>query len=252
MKAIILAAGRGSRLGSLTDEQPKCLTVVGSRKLLEWQINALRNGGVDEVVIVSGYRSEMLESYGCKTILNADWSNTNMVASLLCAKELFSEPLIVSYSDIVYSADIIKRLIEVKKEAVISYDVSWLDLWSRRFENPLSDAESFVIDENNYVQEIGKRVDNVSEIQGQYMGLLKFSPAAFQRIVSMVNKAPDQGRQMDMTTLLSNMINSDNPLYGLPCSGGWCEVDDESDLRVAENLFVEGKILFSSQLSEEG
>lgn len=251
MKAIILAAGRGSRLGHLTDKKPKCLNILGHKTLLEWQISALKNGGIEEIIIMSGYRSDMLEKFGCRTIINPDWSSSNMVTSLLCASELFGEEIIVSYSDIVYSSDIIERLIAESNDAVISYDRSWLDLWSKRFDDPLSDAESFIIDEQGKILDIGRKVKDVSLIQGQYMGLLKLTPTAFQWINSVVNQTEDQGLTLDMTTLLSRMIDNGNNIFGMPCSGGWCEIDDESDLQVAEKLLSEGKIKYSAVVDKE-
>ena len=59
MKAIILAAGRGSRMGNLTDESPKCLVELRARPLLEWQLMAIREAGIDDIAIVNGYKREL-------------------------------------------------------------------------------------------------------------------------------------------------------------------------------------------------
>ena len=64
MKAIILAAGRGSRMKSLTDEQPKCLIELRGKTLLEWQLGALREAGIAEIGIVTGYKRELLSNRG--------------------------------------------------------------------------------------------------------------------------------------------------------------------------------------------
>ena len=62
MKAIILAAGRGSRMCQLTEEQPKCLTKLAGKSLLEWQQEALKATGIQEIVVVGGYRYEDLKN----------------------------------------------------------------------------------------------------------------------------------------------------------------------------------------------
>ena len=64
MKAIILAAGRGSRMKNMTDERPKCLVELGGKPLLEYQLTALRQAGINEIAVVTGYRRELLVGYG--------------------------------------------------------------------------------------------------------------------------------------------------------------------------------------------
>ena len=63
MKAIILAAGRGSRMKKMTAHQPKCLTMLKGRPLIEWQLHALREAGINDISIVTGYRSNTLRQY---------------------------------------------------------------------------------------------------------------------------------------------------------------------------------------------
>jgi choline kinase len=87
MRAIILAAGRGSRIRQLTDDRPKCLVELRGRPLLEWQVEALRGGGAREIGIVTGYRREMLAALGLREFHNPRWQDTNMVSSLECAVE---------------------------------------------------------------------------------------------------------------------------------------------------------------------
>src|SRR5438045_673554 len=85
MRAVILAAGRGSRMGPLTDATPKCLLPLGGRPLLEWQVAALRGAGIDTVGIVRGYNAHLFDGRALTTFENPRWAETNMVASLACA-----------------------------------------------------------------------------------------------------------------------------------------------------------------------
>ena len=104
MKAIILAAGRGSRMKSLTDEKPKCLIELNGKPLLEWQLEALRGAGIEDIAIVTGYKKELLHRYGLKEFHNSLWAETQMVSSLMCANEwLQQSECVVSYSDIFMS-----------------------------------------------------------------------------------------------------------------------------------------------------
>src|SRR3990167_8518321 len=179
MKAIILAAGRGSRLKDLTEDRPKCLNQIGGRTLLEWQLSALRSGGVYEIIIVAGYRSDMLSKYNAKIIYNENWETTNMVRSLMCAENEIKQPVIVSYSDILYSAEVVTSLCLQEKDAVVVYDTNWRELWESRFDNPLEDVESFKINSDGTIQDIGLPVTGLEDVQGQYIGLMLYTPVAY-------------------------------------------------------------------------
>ena len=147
MNGLILAAGRGSRLGSLTDEGPKCLIEVNGRSLLSRQVDALKRAGVDSPRIVTGWKSERVRALGYETIENTEWDQTSMVGSLTTARDvLLRDVTLVSYGDIIYGASTVGRLAKSPHSLAISYDPDWLSLWSKRFANPLDDAETFSID----------------------------------------------------------------------------------------------------------
>ena len=110
MRAIILAAGRGSRMGQLGDERPKCLVEFGGKPLIHRQVAALRRGGAQAVGVVRGYRAEMIELPGLTYFHNERWAETNMVMSLTTAAEwLKAGPVIVSYADIFYRHELVRR-----------------------------------------------------------------------------------------------------------------------------------------------
>src|SRR5688572_14359625 len=109
--AIILAAGRGSRMGELTAERPKCLSALAGRPLIDWQLAALESADVPAVTVLRGYRKELLSSPRYAVLDNPAWAETNMVATLCCASDLLAAtPCIVSYSDIVYHPDHVRAL----------------------------------------------------------------------------------------------------------------------------------------------
>lgn len=225
-----------------TNDRPKCLNEVGHRPLLAWQISALRSGGAKEIVVVTGYKKEMFRSFDIKSIHNPNWEKTNMLMSLMSAKDQFTKPILLSYSDILYGNEVVSALVADSRDAVVAYDMHWNELWERRFENPLSDAESFKIDARGRILEIGEKVQNIKEIQGQYMGIMRFSQRTLMWICEFVSSNEQKAQKMDMTTLLRNMINSGLDVYGYPIQGGWCEIDTTSDLDLAEQLYSEGKL----------
>ena len=222
----------------MTEFIPKCLVELNGRPLLSWQIDALTSGGVSEIAVVTGYRYELLGKFGLQNFYNPRWAQTNMVSSLECAsKWLSADDCIVSYSDIFYKSSAVTKLLATSAELAITYDPGWLSLWSKRFENPLNDAESFRIDTKGFITEIGHKSESVHDIQGQYMGLLKFSPSAWGLVQSLRSKLPVEScDSQDMTSLLQALIKCGVALQGVPYSDGWGEVDSPSDLAVYDSL----------------
>ena len=236
MKAVILAAGRGSRLLTLTKDQPKCMVEVNGRPLLHWQMEALEGAGINSILVVRGYRQDMIVG-DFETTENPRWFETNMVASLLCARQwLMESDCIVSYSDIIYSAGAVERLIQTEAPLAILYDPNWLKLWRERFDDPLSDAESFAVKEN-LVLDIGRSNVSYDQIEGQYIGLLKYSPRSFRWITDILDRDPVLHDSLDMTALLQILIEDGKPITGIAWEGKWCEVDRPKDLEVAKKLF---------------
>jgi choline kinase len=237
MKAVILAAGRGSRMGTLTDEHPKCMTILHGKTLLYWQLKALRGAGIREIAIVRGYLGDTFD-LELTYFENPRWSETNMVMSLVQADEwLKDDACVVSYSDIVYSENAVQRLVETNENIGITYDPNWLQLWQARFDEPLSDAESFAINSNGYLIEVGNRTQSLSQVQGQYMGLLLFSPVGWEVTKKLISQHTElEKNKMDVTMLLQKLINQGEKIKTVAINDPWYEVDSESDLAYYESL----------------
>lgn len=244
MKGLILAAGRGSRMGERTNDRPKCMVDLLGQPLLHRQVAALRAGGVDQIGIVRGYRADSIAVDGVDYFENMRWASTNMVMSLACARQwLATAPVIVSYSDIFYTGDLVAQLDAEPGDLVVAYDTQWLSLWKRRFADPLSDAETFRTNAMGRLLEIGTRAASLEEIRGQYMGLLKFTPTAWQVVDTILTEMPEAIRdKLDMTSLLRLLLERDFPIATLSTSGQWGEVDSPSDITVYEAMVATGEL----------
>ncbi len=233
-QAIILAAGRGSRMGIKTKYSHKCLTVLNGKTLLNWQIGALSKAGITDIVVVRGYRSEMLIG-DFQTAENPRWAKTNMVTTLFCAPKI-EHDTIISYSDIVYKSQHIKNLIKKKGDIVITADKDWYSLWSSRFINPLEDAETFQTDGDTLIR-IGQKNSSLENITAQYMGLVKFSPKGWN-IANSIYKGLKKNLQdqLDMTSFLSILIKNSISIKVSFVNGGWCEIDSYEDVILYEKL----------------
>jgi L-glutamine-phosphate cytidylyltransferase len=245
MRAVILAAGRGGRMGRLGDARPKCLVELAKKPLINRQVTALRGGGATAVAVVRGYRADMICLPNITYFDNPRWAETNMVTSLTAAAEwLRSEPIIVSYADIFYRRELARDLAAAAGDLVVAYDRAWRNLWTRRFVDPLSDAETFRADESGKLIEIGGKASKIGDIAGQYMGLLKFTPRAWQTVDTLlVGLDPTTRDRLDMTGLLRILLNQNFPIFTLGTEGQWGEVDSPSDLALYERMARDGELL---------
>jgi L-glutamine-phosphate cytidylyltransferase len=246
MRALILAAGRGSRMGTLGDDRPKCLVELDGRPLLDRQIAALRRGGADEIGIVRGYRADMLNFPGLTYFDNPRWAQTNMVMSLAAAAAwLRAGPVIVSYADIFYRGELVKGLAGAAGDLVISFDRDWRRLWSRRFADPLADAETFRADAAGQLLEIGGKTTRIEDIEGQYMGLLKFTTAGWSAVESLLSGLDAATRdRLDMTSLLRRLIAAKAVsirTYGT--HGQWGEIDNPGDVALYQSMLAAQELL---------
>ena len=238
---VILAAGRGSRLGHHTEDRPKCLVELGGSTLLDHQRTALAAAGIERIVAVTGYRSELIEATGIETVRSSRWSQTNMVGTMRLALETLPPPYVFSYSDIVYGADPVRSLIRSQGDLAITYDVCWEEQWRARFDDPATDAESFAVGPDGAVIDIGHPITDLHSVQGQFMGLLAVTAQGRHWILDHLGQdAADCS--LDTTTLLRQLIARGRRVQGIPVEGGWAEIDTPRDLAHASRLLAAGML----------
>jgi choline kinase len=243
VKAIILAAGMGSRLRPLTDDKPKCLVELDKIPLLDRQLEVLKSAGISNVHVIGGYLGHMLKRPNVTLHMNENYESTNMVETLFCAEEVLqgTQDIIVSYGDIVYEPRVLQKLISSEAEVSVASDLDWLRYWYERMPDPLVDVETFVVDESDRIIELGQRPESLDVIEGQFMGLIKFRSDSLPKLRKAWLDVRHQNRplasSMPMTDFLQMLINRDWDVRASFVSGGWAEVDSVQDLHVAsQNL----------------
>lgn len=216
----------------LTAEKPKCLLELGGKTLLHWQLAAMRQAGISKIIVVKGYRGDLLQG-DFDSVENPRWAETNMVQTLLCALPVLGNAdALVSYADIVYKPAHISKLLSAQDDIALTYDTLWRSLWSLRNENPLDDAETFR-EEGGRLVEIGAKPKALEDVQGQYMGLLRLSQAGQKLIGEYVSVLPqEQADKLDMTSLLNGLLAAGVCIGAVPVDGGWCECDTENDIKI--------------------
>ena len=186
---VIIAAGMAKRLRPLTDKCPKCLLEVGERTLLQRTVDAMLQAGVNELVVVTGYKAEMIRDFltahypslAIHFIDNPDYAHNNNLFSLWLTRP-FTEgrEFLLSDSDILFDPQIIPAVLNVEGSA----------LAVNRHE--LGEEEmKVVVDENNNIVEISK-VCSVEKAIGESVGFEKmtadYSKALFKELEQMIER----------------------------------------------------------------
>ncbi len=237
-KAILLAAGQGTRLRPLTDDRPKCLVEWRGRSLLERALEALGEAGIGDVTVVGGYCAHALVRPDLRLVLNPRYESTNMVHSLFCAEDqMAGDDLLVAYSDIVFHPRILRPLLDCPAPIAVAVDLDWRSLWEIRMADPLADAETLKVDGQGDIVEIGGKPTSYDQIQGQYVGLIKVSRDMLEplrRFYRGLDRLATYGgrafERMFMTDFLQVVIDRLTPVRAVFVRGGWIEIDSVEDL----------------------
>ena len=240
-KAIILAAGQGTRLLPYTKDLPKCMVEICGKPLIEFQIEVLKSCGLENISLVGGYKLEKLKKFKLPIYENKNFASTNMLYSLFCARDLFKddEDLIISYGDIVYSKEILKDLVSANNAVNVIIDRNWQEYWESRFENVLEDAETLILNDTNEIIEIGREPKDLSQIQGQYIGLIKLNKNGKEIFLENCPTLLDEninGKSFNnayMTDFLQELINRGKCVKAFTTRFNWIEIDRVEDLKSA-------------------
>jgi L-glutamine-phosphate cytidylyltransferase len=244
IKAILLVAGEANRLRPYTLDCPKCMVEVNGVSLLDRQLSVLKSQNIKDIILIGGYKSEMLECKGSKLKINKRYYETNMVWTLFSAEDELDGDIIISYGDIVYSKKILMALMESTADIAVAIDKEWESYWRARNEDPLDDAETLKLDSEGRIIELGQKPKSIEEIERQYIGLIKLTPVGVNQLKEVFHKSvhndgPLLGNPVEnayMTDLLQEVINSYFDVHSVLIKGGWVEVDTVSDLHSAVTL----------------
>lgn len=247
---LCLAAGRGRRLRPITDDRPKALVAVHDKPLVGWLEATVRAVGIDDLVAVTGYRGDMLAAReGLRTYRNPDYDETDMVRSLWCAQAALDGTTVISYSDILYTTAVLESVLQSPHDVAVAVDTDWRAYWDRRHDDPIEDAESLRIGDDDRITSIGQPIDAMETPEAQYVGLVKCSPTGVADLRTAYEHAAtvdaegdtpfDSGRSLDelhMTDLLQGMIDLGMDVHAVPIEGQWVEIDTPNDLEIATTV----------------
>jgi L-glutamine-phosphate cytidylyltransferase len=254
---VVLAAGVGSRLKPFTDELPKCLVPISGIPLLSLSTAQMKKAGLDNILIVGGYKKEILEREGYDLVPNPEFRNSNMVWSLTQATDYIQKSscdyVIVHYGDIVVSYQNILLLRGCDNQFSLLADKNWKELWQLRMSNYLEDIETFVTKQNKLI-ELGKKVYDEKDVEAQYMGVIRIKRDLLLKVL-LEFKVEVNGnfngaqklKNMFMTDFIQRYIDSGGIVSPIYVDGGWLELDTIDDLSLYESK--KGKKFFKEILS---
>ncbi len=248
MQAIIIGAGRGSRLMPTTADTPKCFSQVGDRSILDWTLSAFSENGIDNICFIGGYQIDKVrQSYPQFTMRhNADWQNNNILLSLMYAEDLMDGPFICCYSDILFTGQIVQKLMASDENITLAVDTRWLDRYTHRSQHPTADAEKVIV-YDGAVTHVHRDLDE-AESHGEYIGVAKFSEAGaallrehFHRCQREYAGRPfREARQFGKAYLIhlfQEMIEHGIRFGHVDSPGGYIEIDTQEDFDYARRTW---------------
>lgn len=235
MKALILAAGFGSRLAPITDNCPKSLVPVNGKPILIKQIENLLENGVTDITVVSGYKAEILENAvkerypDIKIINSVDYATTNNMYSAYLGKDTFyGEGFLMMNADVFFDASVIKALLAYEGENAIVTDIG-----------TYMEESMKVIEKDGRLVEIAKTVTEEDAL-GCSIDVYKFSAeggkAFFDKCAEYIEEKKELKKwsEVALNDILGSVI-----FEACPLDGRWLEIDNHEDLAAAEKLFGE-------------
>ena len=252
MRAVIIAAGRGSRLQHATNELPKTLVEVMGRPMLDWILEALASAGFAQrdVVFVCGYQAELIKArYPLFTyVTNQDWERNNILLSLLAAREHLKDGFVSTYGDIVYEGAVVQKLVASHADIVLGCDTAWRRRYVGRTQHPETDAEKLRADGRRVI-ELSRTIAS-EQADGEFIGVMRLSVAGATKLLDAFDRAEArywgqifrEGRPFQkayLIDLLAEMLESSVPMEREDTHGGYMEIDTLQDLSMAETWWNE-------------
>lgn len=237
MKAVILSAGKGSRLGPLTESNPKCLLKLGRRTLLGWQVEMLYRAGVSSVCVVSGFQTKQVEAevqalsrpdLVMRTLLNPFYHIADNLATCWMARGEMQDDFILLNGDTLVDAEIVRRLVAAPP-APLTVTVDHKDSYD--------DDDMKVEIAEGRVRNVSKKLDK-SVVSAEAIGMIRFRADGAAAFVAELESAirTDTGLQSfylaSVTKLAQRLHVTAASIKGLR----WCEVDFPKDYETALKL----------------
>ena len=243
-KALIIAAGLGSRLKKHTENLPKCMLDFGGMTLLQRQLESYKKNSIQNISVVRGYKKEKINYKGIKYFENTDFRNNNILNSIFYAENFINGNIIISYSDILFDSTVVKRALQSNHDISVVVDIDWRGYYVGRKDHPVSEAENVIFNSNNEVEKIGKINTGNEEVHGEFIGMIKLSNRGteifkehFHRLKKIYWNKPFQRAKIFqkayLTDFIQELVDIGVKVHCVIIESGWKEIDTVEDYKKA-------------------
>ena len=249
-KSLIVAAGLGSRLKKHTENLPKCMLDFNGKTLLQRQVQAYNDCDIKDITVVRGYKKEKINYKNLNYVTNDDFKNNNILNSIFYAEKIINGNIIISYSDILFESNVVKRLMQSDHDISVVVDIDWRGYYVGRKDHPLSEAENVIFDSNNQVLKIGKIGTQKEEVHGEFIGMIKLTNRGteifkenFNRVKKLYWNKPFQRaaifQKAYLTDMIQELVDIGVKVHCVIIERGWKEIDTVEDYQKALKEFNE-------------
>ena len=243
-KALVIAAGLGSRLKKHTENLPKCMLDFGGKTLLQRQLDAYKKNSIKDIAVIKGYKKEKINYKGIKYFENTDFKNNNILNSIFYAEDFINGNIIISYSDILFDSTVVKRTLQSNHDISVVVDIDWRGYYVGRKDHPISEAENVIFNSNNEVEKIGKINTGNEEVHGEFIGMIKLSNRGceifkehFYRLKKLYWNKPFQRaaifQKAYLTDFIQELVDIGIKVHCVIIESGWKEIDTVEDYKKA-------------------
>ena len=243
-KALIIAAGLGSRIKKHTENLPKCMLDFGGKTLLQRQLDSYKKNGIKDISLIRGYKKEKINYKGIKYFENTDYKNNNILNSIFYAEKVINGNIIISYSDILFDTSVVQRTIDSNHDISVVVDIDWRGYYVCRKDHPISEAENVIFNSNNEVEKIGKINTGNEEVHGEFIGMIKLSNRGteifkehFHRLKKIYWNKPFQRaktfQKAYLTDFIQELVDIGIKVHCVIIESGWKEIDTVEDYKKA-------------------
>jgi len=251
LKVIFLAAGKGKRLGDLTESFPKCLLKINGKSILERDMDAFLKNGIKDFIIITGPHDEQFDFQNVHYIQDINHEEHDVLGTLMEARNFLDDDIIVSYTDIIYDESIVKSLLDFSGDIGLAVDMNWKEAYIGRTEHPVAEAANTMI-KNNSVLKIGHQMERFGEYTdnmiGEFLGIMKLSKNGAKILRKRYEELEEsssvhfhESRSFQngyIVDILQDLIENGINVNSVEISGKWCEIDTLQDLENSKKKFI--------------
>ena len=248
MKAIILGAGYGSRLGDLTKNTPKNLLDINGKSILERQITRFQNNGINDILLIVGPHKEKYNLKNVRYIQDENFDEHEQLSSLMVAKNEIIDDVIITFADVLIDQQIMSQIIKSSQKIGLTVDLHWESNYVGRTEHPISEADLVSI-QNDKIIKIQKNLKRQSNEQiGEFLGVMKMNVKGSEEFVKAYNflEESHEGKfhgssslkKGYLTDMIQELINMQKEIKPIFVNGEWVEIDTSQDLEIARKKFL--------------